>query len=77
LALFDGGAFHDFILRLRFKLEGSEGFTIAGVQFQRADYTETNGSLPQTGLIGLRIHGDGKALVRYRNIRIEEIEPGV
>src|SRR5690606_13763684 len=44
---------------------------------QTVDYTEPDQSLPQTGLIGLQIHGDGKALVRYRNIRIEEIEPGV
>lgn len=142
--------FGDFVLRLQFKLEGSDGFINAGVQFrsqrledpahemigyqadlgagywgglydesrrnvllalpdqddiaailkvgdwneyeiraegrrirltlnghQTVDYTEPDQSLPQTGLIGLQIHGDGKALVRYRNIRIEEIEPGV
>ncbi|MCC7044944.1 MAG: DUF1080 domain-containing protein [Acidobacteria bacterium] len=136
----------DFVLRLQFKLEGSEGFINAGVQFrsrrlekpahemigyqadiganywgglydesrrnvvlalpdqkavmahvriddwndyeiraegrrirltlnghQTVDYTEADTTLPQTGLIGLQIHGDGKALVRYRNITIDEL----
>jgi hypothetical protein len=136
----------DFVLRLQFKLEGSEGFINAGVQFrsrrleqpahemigyqadiganywgglydesrrnvvlalpdqkavlahvrlndwndyeiraegrrirltlnghQTIDYTEPDATVPQTGLIGLQIHGDGKALVRYRHITIEEL----
>ena len=136
----------NFVLRLQFKLEGSEGFINAGVQFrsrrlekpahemigyqadigagywgglydesrrnvvlalpdqkavmahvrlddwndyevraegrrirltlnghQTIDYTEPDTTLPQSGLIGLQIHGAGKALVRYRNIRIEEL----
>ena len=135
----------NFVLRLQFKLEGTEGFINAGVQFrsrrterpahemigyqadigsgywgalydesrrnvvlalpdqqavmahvkpgdwndyeiraegrrirltlnghQTVDYTEPDLSLPQTGLIGLQIHGGGKALVRYRNLTIEE-----
>lgn len=36
------------------------------------DYTEPDASIPQTGLIGLQIHGGGKAQVQYRNIRLEE-----
>ena len=136
----------DFVLRLQFKLEGTEGFINAGVQFrsrrladpahemigyqadigagywgalydesrrnvvlatpdqqtilphvklddwnayeiraegrrirltlngqQTVDYTEPDPSIPQTGLIGLQIHGDGKALARYRAITIEEL----
>jgi hypothetical protein len=138
--------YSNFVLRLQFKLEGTEGFINAGVQFrsrrlerpahemigyqadiganywgglydesrrnvvlalpdqkgvmahvrlndwndyeiraegrrirltlnghQTVDYTETDATLPQTGLIGLQIHGDGKALVRYRNLTIDEL----
>jgi hypothetical protein len=138
-------AFANFILRLKFKLEGTEGFINSGVQFrsQRAtnpahemvgyqadigdkywgslydesrrnkvlaqpdptllaglvkigdwndyevhaegrrirlvlngretvDYTEPDASLPQSGLIGLQIHGGGKARVSYKDITIEE-----
>lgn len=134
----------DFVLRLEFKLEGTEGFINSGVQFrsqrlakpahemigyqadlgagywgalydesrrrkvlatpdqkailahvrlgdwnryeihaagrrirlvlngqQTVDYTEPDETIPQTGLIGLQVHGDGKALVRFRNITIE------
>jgi hypothetical protein len=135
----------DFVLRLQFKLEGTEGFINGGVQFrsrrlqqpahemigyqadiganywgglydesrrnvvlalpdqkavmahvkvgdwndyeiraegrrirltlnghQTIDYTEPDATLPQTGLIGLQIHGGGKALIRYRNLSFEE-----
>jgi Domain of Unknown Function (DUF1080) len=138
-------SFANFILRLKFKLEGTEGFINSGVQFrsQRAtnpahemvgyqadigdkywgslydesrrnkvlaqpdpkllaglvkigdwndyevhaegrrirlvlngretvDYTEPDATLPQSGLIGLQIHGGGKARVSYRDITIEE-----
>lgn len=137
--------FANFILRLQFRLEGTEGFINGGVQFrsrrlqepahemigyqadigenywgalydesrrnrvlagpdqgaiadvrvgewndyeiradgrrirltlngqQTVDYTEPDTTLPQAGLIGLQIHGGGKALIRYRNIRIEEL----
>jgi hypothetical protein len=41
--------------------------------YQTVDYTEPDAALPQTGLIGLQIHGDGKALVRFRNITIQEL----
>ncbi len=40
---------------------------------QTVDYTETDEALPQTGLIGLQVHGGGKALVRFRNITIKEL----
>lgn len=138
--------FGDFVLRLSFRLEGTEGFINSGVQFrsrrladpahemvgyqadigdgywgglydesrrnvvlalpdqktvmahvrpgdwndydvrvegrrirltlnghQTVDYTEPDRSLPVTGLIALQIHGGGKALVRFRNITIEEL----
>jgi hypothetical protein len=136
----------DFILRLEYKLEGSEGMINAGVQFrsqrlakpahemigyqadmgtgywgalydesrrrrvlagpdQKAilahmrladwnryevhaegrrirlvlngqrtvDYEEPDETIPRTGLVGLQVHGGGKALVRYRNITIQEL----
>jgi hypothetical protein len=40
---------------------------------QTVDYTEPDVSLPQRGLIGLQIHGGGKALVRFRDITIQEL----
>ncbi|MFT4018962.1 MAG: DUF1080 domain-containing protein [Agriterribacter sp.] len=38
-----------------------------------ADYTEPDKTIPQSGLIGLQIHGGGKVEVYYRNIFIEEL----
>tara|TARA_R110000744_G_scaffold256308_1_gene371755 strand:+ start:2248 stop:2886 length:639 start_codon:yes stop_codon:yes gene_type:complete len=38
------------------------------------DYTEEDMTIPQSGLIGLQIHGDGKALVAFKDIFIEEIK---
>jgi hypothetical protein len=140
-------AYGNFILRLEFRLEGTEGFINSGVQFrsqrlakpahemigyqadlgagywgalydesrrrkvlaapdqkailahvrlgdwtryeihaegrrirlalngqQTVDYTEPDETIPQTGLIGLQVHGDGKALVRFRNITIRELK---
>jgi hypothetical protein len=137
-------SFDNFVLRLQFKLEGSEGFINSGVQFrsQRAkepahemigyqadigakywgalydetrrnrilaepppevvaglvklndwndyeiraegrrirlrlngretvDYTETDPGIPQSGIIGLQIHGGGKALVSFKDITID------
>ena len=40
---------------------------------QTVDYTEADESIPQTGLIGLQIHGGGKAQVSYKDITIEEL----
>lgn len=40
---------------------------------QTVDYTETDASIPQSGLIGLQIHGGGKALVAFKDIFIEEL----
>lgn len=42
---------------------------------QTVDYAEEDAAIPQTGLIGLQIHGNGKAIIRFRNIEIEEL-PG-
>lgn len=138
-------SYGDFVLRLRFKLMGNEGFVNAGVQFrsqrattpahemvgyqadlgqkywgslydetrrnktlagdpakgealikvgdwneyeiraegpriqlflngvQTVDYTEPDASIPREGLIGLQIHGGGKAQVLYRDITISEL----
>lgn len=139
-------SFDNFILKLKFKLEGNEGFINAGVQFrsqratdpafemigyqadmgqnyygvlydesrrnkvlagpdsatsasivrlgewndyeiraegqriqlflngqQTVDYTEADLTLPKEGLIGLQIHGGGKALVSYKDIVIRKI----
>ena len=38
------------------------------------DYTENDMGIPQEGLIGLQIHGGGKALVAFKYIFIEELE---
>ncbi|MEZ4970882.1 MAG: DUF1080 domain-containing protein [Flavobacteriaceae bacterium] len=38
------------------------------------DYTEEDTSIPQSGLIGLQIHGGGKALVAFKDIFIEELK---
>ena len=39
---------------------------------QTVDYTEADPSIPLSGLIGLQVHGGGKAEVHYRKITIEE-----
>lgn len=39
------------------------------------DYTEPDASLPQFGLIGLQIHGDGKTEIAYRALTLEELPP--
>lgn len=139
-------SYYDFILRLKFRLTGTEGFINAGIQFrsqrlhdpayemigyqadlgpgywgslydesrrnktlaspdsatiarilkpgewneyeiraqgkhiqlfingtQTVDYVEPDDSIPQSGLIGLQIHGGGKALVEYKDIFLEEL----
>ncbi|MCE7065962.1 DUF1080 domain-containing protein [Dyadobacter sp. CY326] len=40
---------------------------------QTVDYTEPDKSIPQKGIIGLQIHGGGKAKVYYKDIYIEEL----
>jgi hypothetical protein len=40
---------------------------------QTVDYTESDKSIPQKGIIGLQIHGGGKAKVYYKDIYIEEL----
>lgn len=37
------------------------------------DYTETDGSLVQSGRIGLQVHGGGKVRISYRNLTLEEL----
>ncbi|MPZ19747.1 MAG: DUF1080 domain-containing protein [Luteitalea sp.] len=49
--------------RIRLRLNGR----------QTVDYTEPDETLPQSGLIGLQIHGGGKAQVWYKDITIEEL----
>ena len=38
------------------------------------DYTELDSSIPQSGLIGLQVHGGGKTRVGYKEIYISEIK---
>lgn len=40
---------------------------------QTVDYTEPNDSIPQSGRIGLQIHGGGKAKVFYKDLLLEEL----
>ena len=40
---------------------------------QTVDYTEPDEAIPQSGLIGLQIHGGGKAKVFFKDISIEEL----
>ncbi|NIJ53757.1 3-keto-disaccharide hydrolase [Dyadobacter arcticus] len=40
---------------------------------QTVDYTETDKSVPQKGIIGFQIHGGGKAKVFYKDVFIEEL----
>ncbi len=37
------------------------------------DYVETDPAIPQSGLIGLQIHGGGKAEASYKNIVLNEL----
>ncbi len=37
------------------------------------DYTEEDKALPLTGVIGLQIHGGGKAEAAYKDITLEEL----
>ena len=69
------------------KLEGTPGWTklqirCLGSRIQlfyngqcTADYTETKPGIPDEGIFGLQIHGGNKAVVSYRNIRIQELSP--
>jgi hypothetical protein len=41
---------------------------------QTVDYTEPDASIPQSGLIGLQVHGGGKAEVHYKDLTIEELK---
>jgi hypothetical protein len=37
------------------------------------DYTESDESLPQFGVIGIQIHGGAKAIASYKDITVEEL----
>jgi hypothetical protein len=37
------------------------------------DYTEVDNTIPQTGLIGVQVHGGGKAQVSFKDIYITEL----
>jgi lysophospholipase L1-like esterase len=47
--------------------------SINGVE--TADYTESDATIPQEGVIALQIHGKMVGTIRYRNIRIDEFPP--
>lgn len=40
---------------------------------QTVDYTEPDETIPQSGIIGLQIHGGGKAQAWFKNIVLEEL----
>ena len=41
--------------------------------FKTVDYTEIDKEIPQTGIIGLQVHGGGKTEACYKDIVIEEL----
>lgn len=41
---------------------------------QTVDYTEIDKTIPQTGHIGLQIHGSGKTVVFYKDLMLEEVQ---
>ncbi len=44
---------------------------------QTVDYTETEADIATSGIIALQIHGGAPAIARYKDIRIEELNPAV
>lgn len=42
---------------------------------QTVDYTETDKAIPQSGYIGLQIHGNGKTMVFYKDLFLQEVQP--
>lgn len=49
--------------RVRLRINGHE----------MVDYTEPDEAIPQHGVIGLQVHGGGKAEVRFKDITVEEL----
>ena len=49
--------------RIRIRLNGE----------QTVDYTETDAAIPDSGIIGVQIHGGGKAEASYKEMTIEEL----
>lgn len=43
---------------------------------QAIDWNEPDDAIPDSGLIGLQVHGGGKALIQFKEITIEELPPG-
>lgn len=63
--LFKPGTWNDYEVvaegkRIRIFLNGT----------QTVDYTETDETIPQTGVIGLQVHGGGKVKVSYKDIEL-------
>ena len=44
---------------------------------ETVDYTEIEAGIDTSGIIALQIHGGAPAIVRYKDIAIEELNPGV
>jgi hypothetical protein len=60
------GEWNEYLIRARGKTVET---AINGVPMIK--YTEADDSLPQYGYIGLQVHGDGAALVSYKDISIQ------
>lgn len=39
------------------------------------DYTEIEPGIATKGVIGLQVHGDGKTIIRYKDIEVTELKP--
>ena len=44
---------------------------------ETVDYTETEAGIDTSGIVALQIHGGAPSIVRYKEIAIEELNPGV
>ena len=40
---------------------------------ETVDYTETDESIAQKGIVAIQIHGNATSIVRYKDIAIEEL----
>jgi len=47
--------------------------TLAINGVQMVDYTEPDPSIPQFGRLGLQIHGGGKTIIRFKDLRLETL----
>jgi hypothetical protein len=62
------GDWNEYLIRARGKRIQT---AINGVNM--IDYTEVDDTIPQFGLIGLQVHGDGETRVSYKDIMIQEL----